>query len=89
MRCTWRREYRSGLSGEAEARLSGNPRDELGLAIDYASRGSIRRDLKQFSLARADITAVLAWFERELPGDVRSIGICREILFSINVAERL
>lgn len=75
-------------------------RDERGLAIGYASRAQIRRDraiearrsgdfeqaVRFCDAARGDIDRALAWYETNLPGDERSIGILREIRASIDAA---
>ena len=79
-----------------------SPRDERSLAILYVSRARIQRDqaaavppavnsVKAEGLlarAKADIAAALAWWERNLPGDERTLGMWREDQALIELAAR-
>ena len=56
--------------------------------INYASRGTIRRDLKQYAAARADIDAALNWWLANQPDDEQLIAAFRETKASIDKAER-
>jgi hypothetical protein len=60
---------------------------DVHLYINYATRAEIRRDLRRFAEAHADIDAALAWCLANQPNNERSLGILRAIKASIDKAE--
>jgi hypothetical protein len=51
------------------------PRDERSLAIDYASRASIRQDRGMLKEAEEDIAKSIDWGEKQTPRDERSLAV--------------
>jgi hypothetical protein len=50
----------------------------LGGSARGGRAGNVAKAVEHLARAKADITAALAWFEKQVPRDERTIGIYRE-----------
>lgn len=96
------REAAADLQRSIDIGEAQSPRNERSLAIDYSSRsrigaaqaiaarkaGDANKAAVLFALAKADIDHALTWFEKNLPGDERTIAILRRDKARIEKAER-